>query len=69
MTPNLQPGDRVRLTANVAKSRYQPGDKGTVLVGPILGGGGKLHYVVAMDKAGADSTSIILSEEEIELDE
>jgi hypothetical protein len=69
MTPNLKPGDRVRVTANAAKSSlYQPGDKGTVLVGPILRGGGKLYYIVGMDKAPADTTSIILSAGEIELD-
>lgn len=68
MTHNLQPGDRIRVATNAAISGCQPGDKGTVLTGPILRGGGGLYYVVALDKRGADSTSMILKAEQIEPD-
>lgn len=67
MTENLKPGDRVRVATNVATSGCQPGDKGTVLTGPILHRG-EVHYIVAIDKRGADSTSAMLKAEEIEPD-
>lgn len=66
MTHSLKPGDRVRITVNAARSGCQPGEKGTVLIGPILRGDGGLYYIVTLDKGGADATSVIFKAEEVE---
>lgn len=68
MTQKLNPGDRVRVTANSTMRGYQPGDKGTVLVGPILRRSGQPYYIVAMDKDSGSTTNSIFSADEIEAD-
>lgn len=68
MTHQLKLGDRVRVTAVARVPGHLPGEKGTVLVGPILRGGGQPYYIVAMDKEGATSTNTIFSIDEIEPD-
>ena len=68
MTYRLKQGDRVRVTANTSVPGHQPGDKGTVLVGPIVRGGGEPYYIVAMDKGGNGTTTTIFRIDEIEPD-
>jgi hypothetical protein len=69
MTHNkLKPGDRVRVTPRTTVPGNRPGDKGTVLVGPIMRGGGRPYYIVAMDDGGHATTNTIFSAEEIEPD-
>jgi hypothetical protein len=72
MTYILRPGDRVHVTVNAAMLGYQPGDKGTVLIGPILRkDGGEPFYIVAMDKKSTyrnDTSNTIFCASEIELD-
>lgn len=68
MTPKLKPGDRIRISTNFPQPGYQPGDKGTVLNGPILRGNGQPYYIVAMDAASRYTDRAILSADEIEPD-
>ena len=58
----------VSVTAKNTMPGHQPGDKGTVLAGPILRGGQEACYIVAMDKGGGTTTSSIFGAEEIEPD-
>jgi hypothetical protein len=60
----LKPGDQVRITATKDQSGYQPGDKGTVLRGPIIAvDGSGSFYIVTMDKDGAGSWTLFDTEE------
>jgi hypothetical protein len=68
MNPKLKPGDRVRIATNFPLPGYQPGDKGTVLTGPILRPNGQPYYIVAMDAASRYTPNAILGAEEIEPD-
>lgn len=68
MKHQLKPGDRVRVTTQNTMPGHQPGDKGTVLAGPIFRGSNEPYYIVAMDKGGAAKTSTIFGAAEIELD-
>ncbi|HTU17004.1 MAG TPA: hypothetical protein VMG10_02985 [Gemmataceae bacterium] len=66
MTHDLKIGDRVRVTTASRVPGHPPGEEGTVLVGPILRGGGKPYYIVAIDKASTSTTSSIFAADEIE---
>ena len=68
MTHSLKPGDRVRVRTNMTVPGHQPGDKGTVVNGPILRASGEPFYIVAMDKRGTDTGDTIFSADEIEVD-
>ena len=69
MSRELKPGDRVRVTSRSHTRGYQVGDKGTVLEGPSTQtGAGDPSYVVAMDKDGPSSTTIVFTADEIEAD-
>jgi hypothetical protein len=58
-------GNRVRVRRPIRE--YQAGDKGTVLHGPtIYAGTAEKSYVIAMDKDGLGSTSIVFTTEDIE---
>lgn len=63
----MKSGDRVRVASRSKVPGHQPGDRGTVLLGPILGDGSKPYYIVAMDK-GATPTTTTFSIDEIEPD-
>jgi len=63
----LKVGDRVRLTARVkATLGIEPGDKGTIVAGPIVRDAQEPYYLVAMDKT-EEATTTILAAGEIEL--
>lgn len=68
MTHRLKRGDRVRVTALARVPGHQPGDKGIVLVGPIVRGSGEPYYIVAMDKGENGTTTTIFTIDEIEPD-
>lgn len=68
-TRELKIGDRARVTARCRMSGYSPGDKGTVLEGPVgYAGASDQSYVVAMDKDGPGSTTAIFGAGDIEPD-
>jgi hypothetical protein len=70
MSQDLKPGDRVRVTGRSRTKGYRAGDKGTVLEGPAdQAGAGEKSYVVAMDRDGPSSTSVVLGADEIEPDD
>ena len=49
-TPRLRQGDVVRVTKANRMQRYQPGDKGMIVMGPKGLGSARLYYLVVMDK-------------------
>jgi hypothetical protein len=67
-THKLKLGDRVRVTASGRPAGCQPGDKGTVALGPMNSAGDALYYFVSMDKDGAASTTILFRAGDIEPD-
>src|SRR5579884_2906238 len=67
-TPNLKPGDRVRLTARNRLYGYQPGDTGTVLRQVTADASGTRYYLVRPDKKGPAGTVAIFTSAEIETD-
>jgi hypothetical protein len=70
MSEELMPGDRVRITPRCRRRDYKAGDKGTVLEGPAdRAGAGEQSYVVAMDKDGPSSTSVVFGADDIESDD
>jgi hypothetical protein len=68
MRRNLKPGDPVRVTTANIMPGYRPGEKGTVLWGPIFQDSCEPYYIVAMGKEDA-TTSIIFGANEIERDD
>ena len=68
MSPNLKPGDRVRVTASNHMHGYQAGDKGTVVQGPMDSADDTRCYHVAMDTDSLTRTTPIFTEDEIEPD-
>ena len=63
MTQELKIGDRVRVTTKRPVHGYQPGSRGTVQSGPTTDKGGKIHYVVRMDKDSDNDGTIFLADE------
>jgi hypothetical protein len=68
MAHKLKSGDRIRISTEFPKPGFQPGDKGTVLFGPILRGNGQPYYIVTMDTGGCYSSNSIFCVDEIEPD-
>jgi hypothetical protein len=67
-THELKKGDRVRVTARCRVRGYSPGDKGTVMSGPMDADEGLREYSVSMDKDGPAVTAPVFGENEIEPD-
>ncbi len=67
MSQEIKSGVRVHVSARSTVPGHQPGEKGTVMFGPILRAGSKPYYIVAMDKGDATTTTIF-SIDEIEPD-
>ena len=67
-SPELQKGEWVRVTPVNRMPRYQPGDKGMIVMGPNGLGGTQLYYLVMMDKDDPPGV-VIFAEDEIELDD
>ena len=65
----LQIGSRVRVKRTSRLPAYQPGDKGTVTGEGRVPRGAEPTYLVAMDKNGPMSTSVLFAAHEIEADE
>ena len=64
----LKVGDRIRLTACVNTTLgIEPGDKGTIVAGPIVRDAQEPYYLVTMDEA--EEATTILAAGEIELDD
>lgn len=63
MSQELQIGDRVRVTTERPVHGYQSGCRGTVQSGPTTGRGGKIHFVVGMDKDSENDGTIFLADE------
>ena len=59
-------GCRVRLVRGSSVEGYQPGDEGTVMLGPRPFSGEGGYYLVRMDRDDPDAVSVLLAEEEIE---
>jgi hypothetical protein len=68
MTHELRSGDRCRIAANAKIPFHEPGDKGTVMLGPIPREGAKPYYIVSMDEVGDAMTNTMCSADEIEPD-
>ena len=66
-TPRLRQGDVVRVTKANRMQRYQPGDKGMIVMGPKGLGSGQLYYLVMMYKDDPQRI-VIFTEDEIEPD-
>ena len=65
--PGLHKGDVVRVTRANRMSRYEPGDKGMIVMGPKGLGSGRLYYLVLMDKDDPLHL-VIFTDDEIEPD-
>ena len=66
-TARLRRGDVVRVTRVNRMLRYEPGDKGTIVMGPKGLGSARLYYLVVMDKD--DPLHIVIfTSDEIEAD-
>jgi hypothetical protein len=65
--PGLRKGDVVRVTRANRMSRYEPGDKGMIVMGPKGLGSGQLYYLVMMYKDDPQRI-VIFTEDEIEPD-
>ena len=63
MSQELKIGDRVRVTTERPVHGYQPGSRGTVQSGPTTDKGGKILFVVGMDKDDANDGTIFLADE------
>jgi hypothetical protein len=63
MIQELQIGDRVLVTTKRPVHGYQPGCGGTVQSGPTTNKGGKIYYVVRMDKDSDNDGTIFLADE------
>lgn len=63
----LHKGDVVRVTRMNRMPRYQPGDKGMIVMGAKRIGAGRISYLVAMDKDNPPRV-VIFAEDEIEPD-
>jgi hypothetical protein len=67
-TPNLKPGDRVRVKERSWTHGCQPGEKGTVFSGPHGSLGGGRRYDVTMDNDQPNAPPILFLPYEIEPD-
>ena len=65
--PGLRKGDVVRVTRANRMSRYKPGDKGMIVMGPKGLGSARLYYLVMMYKDDPQRI-VIFTEDEIEPD-
>jgi hypothetical protein len=63
MSQELKIGDRVRITTERPVHGYQPGSRGTAQSGPTTDKGGKILFVVGMDKDDANDGTIFLADE------
>jgi hypothetical protein len=63
MSGKFKPGDRVRVSVRNRSTRYQPGDKGTVIRSSLAVSSMHRFYEVAMDKQTAGA---LFYEDEIE---
>jgi hypothetical protein len=66
-THGLRKGDLVRVTRQNRMPRYEPGDRGLIVMGPNGLGGNRLYYLVMMDK-DVPARLVIFAEDEIEAD-
>ena len=64
-TPRLRQGDVVRVTKANRMQRYQPGDKGMIVMGPKGLGSARFYYLVTMHKDDP-LRIVIFTEDEIE---
>ena len=66
-TARLRRGDVVRVTRMNRMPHYEPGDKGTIVMGPKGLGSARPYYLVVMDKDDPPHI-VIFTEDEIEAD-